>query len=111
MRRIYSIGIVANLLCIVLSGCGGLIDVRSDVDKCPVHKIPLKEDTVWIHYGFPVVTEEYMTAERELFPYANSYFLGGCVVRPEKRARVKYCTECRRAEKDWEKIHGRRGLK
>jgi hypothetical protein len=110
MRQIYGI-IVVKLLCIFLSGCGGVIDVRSDIDKCPVHGTLLQEDTVGIRYGFPVLNEEYMKAERELFPYVNNSYLGGCIVKPEKRALVRYCTECRQAEKEWKKPHSRQVLK
>jgi hypothetical protein len=99
--------IIANLACIFVNGCG-TVDARTDINKCPIHGEPLKEDTVWIHYGLPAFDEEYMKASSELFPYANHYYLGGCCVQSEKRALVKYCPKCRKAEKEWEKVHSKR---
>lgn len=89
---------------------GGVIDARVGIKKCHVHDRDLLEDKVSINYGYPLTTEEYSLASSELFPFANSYYLGGCIVKPELSARVMYCPDCRKAEKEWEKVHGNRGL-
>jgi len=88
---------------------GGVIDARGVIEKCHVHDRDQLEDKVSIKYGYPVTTEEYSLASSELFPFANSYYLGGCVFKPELSARVMYCPDCRKAEKEWESVHGHRG--
>ena len=93
----------------ITPGLGGVIDVRGVTKKCHVHDRDLLEDKVSIHYGYPLTTEEYSLASSELFPFANSYYLGGCVRKPELSARVMYCPDCRLAEKEWERVHGYRG--
>ena len=115
MRLINFLCIILILFVVLFNGCregtGGTIDAKVDIDKCPVHETPLKEDSVRILYGLPSSTEEYRAAQRELFPYANTDYVGGCAVRPEWYAKVKCCSNCRQAKKEWEKIHGRRGIK
>jgi hypothetical protein len=69
--------------------------------SCPVHNVTLKENIVSIQYGFPDFPEGYWEARRAQFPYANSRYLGGCVLQKPMIARVRYCPECRKAEKEW----------
>lgn len=82
----------------------GLPPIRTDsVDesRCPVHRVPLHEEVVAIEWGRFGETNEYRDAQWDLFPFANEFFLGGCVVDQETRAIVHYCPECRRARKQW----------
>jgi hypothetical protein len=80
---------------------GPLLDARKDERICPVHALPLQEDTVPIVYGLIIPPKSEMNARRDRFPYANSEYLGGCVARDPRRARVLFCPECRKAEKEW----------
>jgi hypothetical protein len=69
--------------------------------NCPVHDVTLKEGIVPILYGFPDFEEGYWEARRAQFPLANSRYLGGCVLQKPMIARVRYCPQCRQAEKEW----------
>ena len=68
---------------------------------CPVHRGPLHEEVVAIEWGLFRETTTYLDDQPKLFPFANEFFLGGCVVQPETKAVVHYCPECRRARKQW----------
>ena len=54
-----------------------------------------------IAYGRFGETDKYLDDEPKLFPFANEFFLGGCVVGAETRAIVHYCAECRRVRTQW----------
>jgi hypothetical protein len=63
--------------------------------------VPLQEEVVAIEYGRFGETAQYLHDEPKLFPFANVFFLGGCAEQAETRAIVHYCSECRRARKQW----------
>jgi hypothetical protein len=69
---------------------------------CTVHGRRLRKDVVPIGYGTPgwLVEPEELRAMSTEFPSSFTEDWGGCVVRkgPPKRARVKYCPDCRVAE-------------
>lgn len=72
--------------------------------KCEIHGVHLKKDTVEIHYGMPASPPAGFDGSRESdFPNANTSIRGGCLIgpdQPETRS-VKYCPQCRVAEKEW----------
>ncbi len=71
--------------------------------KCELHGTTLKVDTVPIHYGIVGFPAGYYQASQHSFPNAHSVMMGGCVISPDSPAMqtVKYCPQCRRAEKRW----------
>jgi hypothetical protein len=73
----------------------------ANISRCPVHRVPLHEEVVAIEYGKFGETTQYMDDQPRLFPFANEFFMAGCVVGPETKAIVHYCSECRRAKKRW----------
>jgi hypothetical protein len=77
------------------------IDASEPCGVCRVHNLPLIDGVVEVTYGLIRRTEEENDALQKLFPYARSELHGGCVVEKEKRARVSYCPECRKAEAVW----------
>ena len=71
--------------------------------KCELHGTTLKVANVPIHYGIVGFPAGYYDASKRSFPHANSIVMGGCVVSsdsPDLQA-VKYCPQCRAAEKRW----------
>lgn len=70
--------------------------------KCEVHNEWMKVDTVPIHYGYPIINEEYNKASSTLFPNVRLYTLGGCVTGGSENQMVLYCPSCRAAEKKWQ---------
>ncbi len=89
---------------------GPILDAKSEkrvlgpevIDgKCPLHDKALEEGIVPILYGIPDFTEDYWKAKRNEFPFANSQYLGGCYFQKPMLARVIYCPQCRKAEKEW----------
>jgi hypothetical protein len=74
---------------------------------CELHALPLREDTIPIRYGRPKFNLKEREARQKLFPHANSFYRGGCIVREAKRARVSYCPECRKAETEWQETRKR----
>jgi hypothetical protein len=77
-----------------------MIDRRGPERRCEVHGRVLREDSVPICYGLIVKLERFRKAQRQLFPNARTFLLGGCVVgrTSPKRARVRYCSACRAAQ-------------
>jgi hypothetical protein len=79
------------------------------IQKCPVHGNYLQSGKIDIRYGYPPAPPlGYFEAQEELFPYAKSWEIGGCVIvidDSEDQTPVEFCSECRRAEKDWEAEH------
>ena len=69
--------------------------------ECPVHDEPLLIEEVPIRSGLLRFPLEYYAARRELFPFANAYVEGGCLVGPDKVAKSPYCVACRRALASW----------
>lgn len=66
---------------------------------CGRHGIATEHVFVDIRYGMPPFKSKYLDAKRIVFPEANSFAEGGCVVDPfTTRARVRDCRECRDVE-------------
>jgi hypothetical protein len=79
----------------------GPLDPELINGNCPLHDVSLREGIVPILYGIPDFQEGYSAAKRDQFPLANSRYLGGCYLQKSLLARVRYCPECRKAEKEW----------
>jgi hypothetical protein len=92
---------LAVLIPMLVSSC--MIDGRGEDEFCRVHQQAMAEDTVNVIYGLPYFTEGYLQAMTKKFPNANVVYYGGCVIGccSPSQARVRYCAECRRAEKTW----------
>jgi TonB family protein len=87
---------------------------------CKVHHVRLQRDTVEITYGLVGYPQGYLSAEKRLFPNANTQSFGGCVVEAAidpcsgqeiqtspKFSTVLYCSACRRAQARWSKANRR----
>ena len=77
------------------------------IRKCELHGSALQVANVPIHYGIVGFPAGYYDASRRSFPHADSKVMGGCVVSkdsPDLQA-VKYCPQCRAAEKRWSNAH------
>ncbi len=73
---------------------------------CVTHGVRLESDIIKVRYGLPPAPPiGYFEAEETLFPYANSWKTGGCVITDEdgidQDDRVTFCPECRLAQKSW----------
>lgn len=71
--------------------------------SCPLHGLPLQEDTVPIVYGLLANRVAYRIVRVQEFPCSNFFIEGGCVVKSAKEAKVFFCPLCRHAEKAWYK--------
>ena len=72
---------------------------------CKVHGVLLKKDRVEIIYGLMLYQDDYLEAQRTLFPNARTSATGGCIVEDTKFAIVAYCPKCRKAEAKWSRAH------
>jgi hypothetical protein len=87
-------------------------DWEEETSSCEIHHEVLIKDKVRIGYGLMSFSYDYKTyleTAPKLFPHANSYYLGGCVIEqysPEY-AEILYCRKCRDAEKVWLKENGK----
>lgn len=92
--------------------------------RCPVHGEVMSVEVVGAEYGLlpmrsvdpenPEGTpeerrreadfEDYVNARETLFPEANRFVRGGCIVH-EPKQEVYYCQACRDAEKEWLASH------
>jgi hypothetical protein len=75
---------------------------------CEVHGVALRTDTVPIVYGLVRSSPATIKAREASFPHAETEVLGGCVVREDQFAQVKYCPECHKAKAQWEASARRR---
>jgi hypothetical protein len=84
--------------------------LRELFGSCRIHKVKLLADEVPIRYGLIRFSADYISAQRKLFPNANSFVLGGCRVSPTnpKTRKVNYCPQCRSAESAWYESHSKR---
>jgi hypothetical protein len=86
-------------------------DWEEGASVCEVHHEVLIKDKILIAYGFMSFSYDRAAYEAEkpkLFPHANSYYLGGCVINWDsspQSAEVLYCQKCRAAESIWLKEH------
>jgi hypothetical protein len=71
--------------------------------KCRLHDEWMKVGDVPFIYGLLARIEDYDEAEAKLFPNANRFTWGGCVVHQDSPKKVKrlFCSSCRAAEKKW----------
>ncbi len=69
--------------------------------RCRIHGRDLRPDNVPIRYGLIRLPSNLRTAQRRLFPNANTSVLGGCRVGPKKFRDIFYCPDCRAAESKW----------
>ncbi len=69
--------------------------------RCKVHNRPLEGDSVPVRYGLIKFRDEYRTAQRESFPHAKKFVMGGCRVGPASESPVMFCPDCRAAESVW----------
>jgi hypothetical protein len=72
--------------------------------NCKLHGTRLKMKQVPVRYGLPPY-DGARAVQEKLFPCANSYFSGGCVIdfdNPSHR-NAMVCEECREAEALWRK--------
>ena len=77
--------------------------MRPKPDKiCELQGEEMAMTNVPIRYGYPDFDRAWEIAA-ELFPNANSYTLGGCVIAFDdpKFERLPVCRECRLAERRW----------
>ena len=73
--------------------------------QCSKHGSDLLRGTVETRSGYPPAPPDgYFEAQEGLFPFANSWVMGGCVIDLESDGTesVDYCPECRAAEKAWQ---------
>jgi hypothetical protein len=73
--------------------------LQEHVARCPVHRVPLSEGLVPIHYGKGAEDEEILDRKVGV-PFAVDYVAGGCVVGEgdPNFARVMFCDLCRRSK-------------
>jgi hypothetical protein len=93
------------LLVLVLTcqmGSGGIYEMRHHIASCPVHGTKVFDVVVPLDKK-SFLTDEYIQAVEDLFPYSNrAAFIGLWDAYPiEPRARIEYCPECRKAEETW----------
>lgn len=81
----------------------GLSKSRGTV--CEVHEVPLKVDVVPIRYGLIEFNRKYRKISQKLFPNANDWWGGGCMLLPFTKAEVTYCEKCRVAKLAWLEKH------
>jgi hypothetical protein len=75
-------------------------DARGEPRECSLHRVQLREDVVPIAYGLIRLSPEYSKAARR-FPNASTTMGGGCLVGPQRWAKVRFCPECRREQAAW----------
>ena len=75
--------------------------------NCKVHGLALKWGKADIRYGMPPAPPvNYFEASETLFPHARSFEVGGCLIDDKRSRRVRFCPECREAERTWMDLHG-----
>ena len=74
---------------------------------CEVHHAPLETSFVHLGYGRPsLLSKAYLAATKTEFPHSYLSANGGCIVNPfVRRARVRACAKCNKAEVAWLKTH------
>jgi hypothetical protein len=73
--------------------------VRRMNRTCEVHDVALQPGTSEIRYGLLVGTAQGELERQRLYPNANSWIAGGCVISSEKSEDVMYCEQCREVER------------
>ena len=96
------------LIVIFLSGslCTDKISIvkgQTERKLCSLHKKKLLVDKVEITYGLAMIIPNPEKVKDKLFPYANTYVLGGCVYGSDsaRYTEVFYCKTCRKAYEKW----------
>jgi hypothetical protein len=82
---------------------------ESKIKTCEVHHTALNVENVPIIYGLIGFMPGYFEAKQRDFPHASSAVMGGCVISSAspKEQTVKFCPQCRLAEKRWGNAHKR----
>ena len=70
--------------------------------RCELHDTPLEHRQIPISYGMPSYDPAW-AVQKDLFPNARSYVLGGCVIDFDspKFEKAWVCDACIEAEKRW----------
>jgi hypothetical protein len=76
-----------------------------DEQICRLHNQKLRVGKAEIIYGL-VRNQEYFETQEEIFPFANTVILGGCMITNKKFKNVGYCEKCREALFEWSKQSG-----
>lgn len=87
---------------------GALTPQDAKRKKCEKHGAALKVDNVRVSFGIaPLWPAGYYEASKASFPNARSGIQGGCIIMPgmPRVQAVKYCPQCREAEKKWLAAH------
>lgn len=66
---------------------------------CAVHHLPLEVGVAPLLYGLVRRRPDDDEHARANFPEAHSVILAGCILEPETESAVRFCPECRRAER------------
>lgn len=75
---------------------------RAADDVCPLHGVTMTRKEVPIIYGMPSQAEfEEMRVAKAKFPFGREYRLGGCILKPEKTAKIYVCEKCVAARNAW----------
>lgn len=69
--------------------------------KCELHNVKLENGFAPIRYGLLFIPDDYIKARKKLFPNANTFVAGGCIVGFRERTELEFCTLCREAEENW----------
>ncbi len=70
--------------------------------KCQVHCVELEKGKAPVFYGLPDSPPmDYLDAQKTLFPNSFLFVLGGCLIDDKTESVVKFCPNCRQAEKVW----------
>lgn len=92
---------IAVLVLLSLNSCVIANRAFPEDKSCEVHDHRLKRTIVQISYGraFPRTIRDSV-----LFPFPKPAIGGGCIIRQQKFAIVKYCGKCERVKKSIQKL-------
>ena len=100
---------LALLALLALAGCRSAApsyESSETATTCPVHHVALVEATVPLVYGLPSDEEiTYLATTGKLFPYGQTYMLGGCILGEKKSTTVKQCPICVAKTEAWRQRH------
>ena len=70
---------------------------------CNIHNKKLVNDKVQNRVGMPPAPPEgFYEARKTLFPHSNTFATGGCLMPQPDVVKVRFCPDCRDAEKKWQ---------
>ena len=107
------------LICLCVLNCAYFVSdyrTKKNTSVCEIHNIAFQTKTCWIQYG--LILDNY---ERNDSAYVNAFYkafnmdfknahsrstvLGGCLVKPQKWAKIYYCPLCNKAQSEWFELH------